>query len=406
MAAALTVKQVNQYIKGLFARDYVLSDVTVKGEVSERKYHPSGHLYFTLKDESGVLRCVMFASDRSGITFRMEPGDAVTVTGRIGIYERAGSYQLYAHRITRSGAGELYARYEALKKKLEEQGMFDEVYKRPIPPFVRCVGIVTASSGAAIRDICNIAKRRNPYVRLILTPVIVQGEEAPASIIAGLRRIVTQPVDVVIVGRGGGSIEDLWAFNDERVAQAIFDCPVPVISAVGHESDTTIADYVADLRAPTPSAAAELAVFDYAAFADHLNTMRSRLTRALSITLGRQKDALAARQMRLSYLHPRNKVEEQKKQIRLKADRMTMQMASALERAKSRLALSSQRIESLSPHAKLRQGYAFLADADGKPLRSVSQAPAGSEIHAFVADGWIDAEVTQTRKEKSHGGHA
>lgn len=406
MAAALTVGQVNQYIKGLFAKDFVLSRVVVKGEVSECKYHPSGHLYFTLKDESGVLKCVMFASDRPGLAFRMEVGDAVTVSGRISIYERAGSYQLYAHTIERSGAGELYARYEALKKKLSEQGMFDEIYKRPIPPYVKCVGIVTASSGAAIRDILNIAGRRNPHVRLILTPVIVQGEDAPASIVAGLKRIVTQPVDVVIVGRGGGSIEDLWAFNDERVAQAIFDCPVPVISAVGHESDTTIADYVADLRAPTPSAAAELAVFDYASFRETLTGYRRRMAKALMSAVRSGKDALNTRQMRLSYLHPKNQILEHKNGLRLRRDKLAACMSLAVNRADQRLALASQRIGSLSPQTKLRQGYAFLSTADGKPLHSVSQITEGSGVRAYVTDGWIDSKVTAIGKEKRDDRHS
>ena len=401
--AALTVGQVNQYIKGLFGKDYVLSNIVVKGEVSECKYHPSGHLYFTLKDESGVLKAVMFASDRPGLAFKMGVGDAVTVTGRIGIYERQGSYQLYAHKIERSGAGELYARFEALKKKLAEQGMFDEIYKRPIPPYVKCVGIVTASSGAAIRDICNIARRRNPYVRLILTPVIVQGEEAPASIAAGIRRIVKMPVDVVIVGRGGGSMEDLWAFNDERVAQAIFDCPVPVISAVGHESDTTIADYVADLRAPTPSAAAELAVYDYRAFGEMLRGYKVRMKKALRTVIAGHKDSVAVRQMRLSYLHPKARIEEQKKALLQKRDGLSARMSLSINRAQQALALTSQRVDSLSPLKKIGKGYAYISDREGHPVRSVEQVGAGELIRAYVADGWIDSQVTEVGKENKNG---
>ena len=399
MAKAMTVGQVNEYIKSLFGKDFVLSRITVSGEVSECKYHPSGHLYFTLKDETGILRCVMFASDRGGLSFKLETGAKVTVSGRIGIYERSGSYQLYAHRIERTGAGELYARYEELKKKLSEQGMFDEIYKRPIPPYVKCVGIVTASSGAAIRDIINIATRRNPHVQLILSPVIVQGEEAPASIEAGLRRIVKYPVDVVIVGRGGGSMEDLWAFNDERVAQAIFDCPVPVISAVGHESDTTIADYVADLRAPTPSAAAELAVYDYETFLAGLDGYQSRMRRAASETLRRQQDKLRQRQMRLAYLHPKNRIEEQKKTLAQQADALHASIDRALEQSSHRLALAAQRMDGLSPLKKIRQGYAYLSGQDGSAVKSVRGLQAGDALRAYVSDGWIDAQVTQTGEE-------
>lgn len=402
MAGVLTVGQVNQYIKGLFGKDFVLSQITVRGEVSECKYHPSGHLYFTIKDESGILKCIMFASDRSGLSFELEPGQEINVSGRISIYERSGSYQLYARKIERTGAGELYARFEALKKKLSEQGMFDEIYKRAIPEYVKCVGIVTASSGAAIRDICNVAERRNPHVKLILAPVIVQGEEAPESIIAGLKRIAGYPVDVVIVGRGGGSIEDLWAFNDERVAQAIFDCPVPVISAVGHESDTTIADYVADLRAPTPSAAAELAVFDYAVFANKMETYRSRLTHAALQTVREKKDTLRTRSLRLAYLHPSTRIREIKKDLRQKADRLSADMKQVLEGASHKLALSAQRISSLSPQDKINQGYAFLAGKNGEPITDISKVHIGETMRAYVSDGWIEAQVTDVEKGKNY----
>ena len=399
MSTALTVRQVNQYIKSLLGKDYVLGHLVVRGEVSECKYHPSGHLYFTLKDDSGILKCVMFASDRAGLKFRLEVGNEVTVSGRISIYERSGSYQLYAHKIERTGAGELYARYEALKKKLSEQGMFDEIYKRAIPRYAKCIGIVTASSGAAIRDIVNVATRRNPHIHLILAPVTVQGEEAPASIVAGLKAIAEQPVDVVIVGRGGGSIEDLWAFNDERVAQAVFDCPVPVISAVGHESDTTITDYVADLRAPTPSAAAELAVCDYESFLGAMQAFSARLERAMNASLRMQKDALRTRQLRLAYLHPRNMIEEQKKQLLIRADLLRSAMHRRLEASEHRLALSAQRIDSLSPQKKIKQGYAFLAKEDGAPIRHISQVQEGETVQAYVTDGWIKAQVTQTGED-------
>ena len=244
-----TVAQVNSYIKNMFTQDYMLQSISVKGEVSNCKYHTSGHIYFTLKDRSGTIACVMFAGSRSGLAFRMSEGMQVVVTGRIDVYERDGKYQLYAQKITRQGIGDLYARFEQLKRELEEEGMFAAQYKRPIPKYIRTLGVVTAQTGAAVRDIINIAGRRNPYVQIILYPAIVQGEAAVQSIINGIHALEDAGVDVIIAGRGGGSIEDLWAFNEEAVARAVFECSVPVISAVGHETDTTIIDFVADLRA-------------------------------------------------------------------------------------------------------------------------------------------------------------
>ena len=240
----------------------MLQSIMVKGEVSNCKYHSSGHIYFTLKDEKGTIACVMFSANRSGLRFRMEEGQQVVVSGRIDVYERDGKYQIYVQEIRLDGAGALYERYEQLKRELEERGMFAPQYKRPIPKYIGTLGVVTAATGAAVQDIINIARRRNPYVQIILYPAIVQGEAAVPSIVNGIRALERLGVDTIIVGRGGGSIEDLWAFNEEPVAQAVFDCSIPIISAVGHETDTTIVDFVADLRAPTPSAAAELAVYD------------------------------------------------------------------------------------------------------------------------------------------------
>ena len=262
MAGVYSVAQVNSYIKNMFAQDFLLRRLSVKGEVSNCKYHSSGHIYFTLKDGGGTLQAVMFASQRRGLNFKLAEGQQVVVKGTVDVYERDGKYQLYASEIELSGRGDLYLRFEKLLKELEEMGMFDPQYKRPIPRFAKTVGIVTAPTGAAIRDIMNISHRRNPYVQLILYPALVQGDGAKDSIVKGIRTLDAMGLDVLIVGRGGGSIEDLWAFNEEEVARAIFACNTPVISAVGHETDVTIADYAADLRAPTPSAAAELAVFD------------------------------------------------------------------------------------------------------------------------------------------------
>ncbi len=240
-----TVAQGNSYIKNMFVQDYMLQSIFVKGEISNCKYHSSGHIYFTLKDEKGIIACVMFAGSRAGLSFRLEEGQQVVVGGTIDVYERDGKYQLYAKQITLDGAGLLYEKFDRLKRELEEMGMFALEYKQPIPRFIKTLGVVTAPTGAAVRDIINIATRRNPYVQIILYPALVQGEQAPASIVNGIHALERLGVDVMIVGRGGGSIEDLWAFNEEIVAQAVFDCCVPIVSAVGHETDTTIIDFVA-----------------------------------------------------------------------------------------------------------------------------------------------------------------
>ena len=281
MRNVYTVRQVNAYIKNMFTQDFMLNRIYVKGEVSNCKYHTSGHIYFSLKDESGTIACIMFAGQRNGLGFRMQDGQQVIVLGSVTTYERDGKYQLYAREIILDGAGLLHERFEALKKELGEMGMFAAEYKQPIPKYAKRIGIVTAPTGAAIRDIMNISARRNPYVQLVLYPALVQGEGAAESIVKGISMLETQSVDVIIVGRGGGSIEDLWAFNEEIVARAIFHCTVPIISAVGHETDTTIADYVADLRAPTPSAAAELAVFEYREVEEAMESMKLRLKKGM-----------------------------------------------------------------------------------------------------------------------------
>ena len=282
MASVYSVSQVNSYIKNMFAQDFALSRITVRGEVSNCKYHSSGHIYFTLKDAGGTLAAVMFAGQRRmGLRFQMQEGQQVVVSGAVDVYERDGKYQLYAKKIELDGLGGLFEQFLRLRDELDEMGMFDPGYKQPIPKYAASVGVVTAPTGAAIQDIMNISARRNPFVQLVLYPALVQGAGAAASIAAGIRTLDAMDLDVLIVGRGGGSIEDLWAFNEEVVARAIFDCQTPVISAVGHETDVTIADYVADLRAPTPSAAAELAVFDYRQFEEQRMIVEKALVRAM-----------------------------------------------------------------------------------------------------------------------------
>ncbi len=315
MKNAYSVGQVNRYVKNMFTQDFFLQKIYVKGEVSNCKYHTSGHIYFSLKDETGTLSCVMFAGHRRGLAFSMKNGDKVIVGGSVDVYERDGRYQLYAREITLEGAGALYERYLALKQELEEMGMFAQEYKQTIPRFIKRLGVVTAPTGAAVQDIRNISLRRNPYLQIILYPALVQGAGAAESIVKGIRMLDAAGVDVIIVGRGGGSIEDLWAFNEEIVARAIFECQTPVISAVGHETDFTIADFVADLRAPTPSAAAELAVDDFRSVAESVFLYRQRFYRAMSNQLDSDRNRLKQLQMRLGYLSPQSRLREQRQRL-------------------------------------------------------------------------------------------
>ncbi len=397
-----TVKQVNAYIKNMFTQDYMLSRIYVKGEISNCKYHTSGHIYFSLKDESGTIACVMFAGQRNGLSFRMSEGQQVIVLGSVNVYERSGAYQLYAREIRLDGEGTLYERFQLLKKELEEMGMFAPEYKQPIPKFVKRVGVVTAPTGAAVRDIMNIASRRNPYVQLILYPAQVQGESAAASIVKGIRMLDAKNVDVIIVGRGGGSIEDLWAFNEESVARAIFSCRTPVISAVGHETDTTIADYVADLRAPTPSAAAELAVYDYRQLFERIEDYQRRLNRQMEQKLLIYQMRLKEYQTKLNYLHPRYKLQEQEQRLMELEDKMRELMENKIKSTRHRLELYIERMKGLSPILKLNSGYSYVEDMNGKALKSVSQVQNGEVLKIHVTDGTVYTEVCD-KKEEQHG---
>ena len=397
-----TVKQVNAYIKNMFTQDFMLSRIYVKGEVSNCKYHTSGHIYFSLKDESGTIACVMFAGQRGGLSFRMSEGQQVVVFGSVNVYERSGSYQLYAREIRLDGEGRLYERFQALRRELEEMGMFAPEYKKEIPAYAGRVGVVTAPTGAAVRDIMNISARRNPYVQLILYPARVQGEGAAESVARGIHMLERQGVDVIIVGRGGGSIEDLWAFNEEIVARAIFDCTVPVISAVGHETDTTIADYVADLRAPTPSAAAELAVYDFLQVQSRMQETDLKLKRLLG-----QKIQLARMQLRqyvtrLKVLHPRYQLQERQQLLVEYEERLKRCMEGEIQKERHRLALYIEKMKGLSPLKKLNLGYAYVEDEKGNSVRSVQQVRKGSVLSVHVTDGVIYTSVTGL-KEEEHG---
>ncbi len=390
-----TVGQVNAYIKNMFAQDFMMNRIYVKGEVSNCKYHTSGHIYFTLKDETGALQAVLFAGSRAGLSFRMKNGDNVVVLGSISVYERDGKYQLYAREIILDGAGLLYQRFEALKQELEEMGMFAEEYKQPIPRYIKTLGIVTAPTGAAIRDIQNITSRRNPYVQTILYPALVQGEGAAASIVGGIHALERLGVDVMIVGRGGGSIEDLWAFNEEIVARAIFECSVPVISAVGHETDVTIADYVADLRAPTPSAAAELAVFDIREVQAQLLSVQMELNRRMSERLERCREMLEQFQRNFQWISPANQVNEKRQLAADFAERLELLMQQRLTAARHELEVCAGKLDALSPARKLSQGYAFISDKDGRGVRGVDGLKVGDSLNIHMRNGRVKAEIVE-----------
>lgn len=395
-----SVGQVNTYIKNLFAQDFLLERIAVKGEVSNCKYHTSGHIYFTLKDATGAIACVMFAGNRKGLAFRMKEGDNVVVNGSVQVYERDGKYQLYAKEITLDGAGALYVRFEKLKQELAEMGMFAPEYKQPIPPFIRTLGIVTAPTGAAIQDIRNIAHRRNPTVQLILYPALVQGDGAAASIVNGIRALEALGVDVMIVGRGGGSIEDLWAFNEEIVARAVFDCSVPVISAVGHETDTTIIDYVADLRAPTPSAAAELSVWQLEEVEERIDGMQIELNRRMQRCLTQARGLAEKLALRLRYVSPENQLNTKRQYALDLEDRMSLRMQQALREAKHRLQLLAQRMEGHSPLKKLSEGYALVTDERGKTVRDFAQIEAGMQLTLRMLEGDVITRVEEKQCRK------
>lgn len=393
MAGVYTVSQVNAYIKNMFVQDYALNRISIKGEVSNVKYHTSGHIYFTLKDGKGALSAVMFASQRMGLSFPLKEGQQVVATGSVDVYERDGRYQLYAREIRLDGMGALYLEFVRLRNELQEMGMFADEYKQPVPHYAQRVGVVTAPTGAAIRDIMNISSRRNPYVQLILYPALVQGKDAAASIVRGIETLDAMGLDVLIVGRGGGSIEDLWAFNEESVARAIFECSTPVISAVGHETDVTIADYVADLRAPTPSAAAELAVFDYRQFAADLSIMRESLVQAQKRRLDWEKSRLEQYRLRLKVQDPARKLNDRRMRIMKLEEDLQEAIQRKLLARKHQLEILAGRLQGASPLEKISGGYGFLTDEKGRRIVRVSQVKPGDVLDIRVRDGKVRARA-------------
>lgn len=397
---AYTVSKVNQYIKNMFQSDYALNRIYVKGEVSNVKYHTSGHIYFTLKDEKSQMACVMFAGQRGGLAFRLESGQKIVVFGNVSVYERDGKYQLYANEIMLDGLGDLYERYEQLKKDLYGEGLFADEHKKPLPYYAKRVGIVTASTGAAIQDIVNIATRRNPYVELILYPAKVQGEGAARTIVDGIRQLDAMNLDVLIVGRGGGSIEDLWAFNEEIVARAIYQCNTPVISAVGHETDTTIADYVADLRAPTPSAGAELAVRRVDEIIEQFDSYGQKLTWLMEQKLQEKRYLLEHYKLRLSHQSPAFQIQQNRLYASDMEEKLNLMMKQKLLSRKHTLALYVEKMKGLSPLEKLNKGYAFVTNEEGTSVKSVKDVKEGEPVTISVTDGRIQAVVESACKVK------
>ena len=390
-----SVTQVNTYIERMFSDDFMLGNLSLTGEVSNCKYNHTGHIYFTLKDEKSAISCVMFAGKRAqGLKFTMKDGDKVVVTGYVGVYSPQGKYQVYANQIELAGVGDLYQRFEALKQELAESGMFDAMYKKPLPSHAMRIGVVTAPTGAAVHDIIRVSKTRNPFVQIILYPAQVQGEGAAPSIISGINCLDSMGLDVIIVGRGGGSIEDLWAFNEEEVARAIFHAQTPIISAVGHETDVTIADFVADRRAATPSQAAELANFVYQDFAGQLQRYSDKLNRALDYKIDSIEERLNNYKLRLQLLRPENKIKANEEKLSQLALRLSSLMQARLDRYESRLVALSGRLDGLSPAKKLAAGFGYVTDGGGVRVDSIEQLKVGDSFSVRIKDGSIDGEIT------------
>jgi exodeoxyribonuclease VII large subunit len=393
MAKVYTVRQVNFYVKNMFTQDFMLNSINVKGEISNCTYASSGHIYFSLKDESGIMSCVMFKGARIGLSFDLNEGQQVIVSGSVSFYERDGKVQLYANKITLDGIGLLYEKFEKLKKELAEKGMFSAEYKMPIPPFVKTLGVVTSETGAVIQDIIQVAKRRNPYIQIILHPTKVQGEGAKESIVRGIGLLEEAGVDVIIVGRGGGSIEDLWAFNEEEVANAVFRCLVPVISAVGHETDTTMIDFVADMRAPTPSAAAEMAVYKHQDVKNYILQMKLNLDRRHANIIERYKKQCENLRLRLKHGHPRQRLNEKNQRLLDLENRIRQNFEKKVNKDKQQLSILIEKMKGLSPLNKLNQGYAYVRSQAGVNIRSISQVSRGDELEVIVTDGRIYTKV-------------
>ena len=395
MAGVYTVKQVNSYIKNMFKQDFLLNSVSVKGEISNRKYHTSGHIYFTLRDADAALSVIMFASQAARLAFKLKDGMSVVVSGRVDVFDAAGKYQLNANTVQQEGIGELYQKFEQLKQYYEDMGYFAKEYKRPLPAFTKKLGVVTSKTGAAVQDIMNISKRRNPYIQIVLYPAYVQGEHAKQSIVGGITRLDKMGLDCIIVGRGGGSIEDLWAFNEPEVVEAVFNASTPVISAVGHETDFTLTDFVADMRAPTPSAAAELAVTEVTAVENRIYEYERRLKQQMMYSLSAKRDYLERLKLQMEYLNPVNQIYDKRQRLMNMEDKLNMLIKRCAAENRNRLRPYASKLEGLSPLRKLDMGYRYIENSEGDRIVSASQVSSDDEITVYLKDGSIRSKVIE-----------
>lgn len=399
MAQVYSVTQINSYIKNMVRQDFLLNRIQIKGEISNCKYtDKNGCIFFTLKDEDSAIPVVMYGSDSYKLNFRLIDGMSVIVDGRIDVYMERGAYQLYAKSITQSGIGELYRQYELLKQQYEDMGYFAPEYKRAIPKYSKRIAIVTARTSAVIQDIRNVAYRRNPYIQLYLYSVLVQGNDAKYSIAKGIKQVDRLGFDCIIVGRGGGSIEDLWAFNETEVIEAVFNCKTPVISAVGHETDFTITDFVADLRAPTPSAAAELAVCDISQVEAMIDDYKNKLTREMNTILLSYKNRIDRTSLALKAFNPLLQLQHKRQQLSYTRYLLDVNMQNNITKAKSRLSLISARLDGVSPLKKLEQGYAFIDNEKEEHICSVKDVKSDDILSVHLKDGSIKTKVIDVKK--------
>ncbi len=402
MQQVLSITQINEYIRGKMDEDRLLLQLAVRGEISNYKMYPSGHHYFTLKDENAALKCVMFKTSAAKLRFRPENGMKVIAMGRITVYPRDGAFQLYCSAMSMDGIGDLYAAFEQLKAKLAAQGLFAPEHKKPLPQFPKTIGIVTSSAGAAVHDMLRILKKRYPIVKVRLLPVRVQGAEAPGEIAAAIRYANRfKLADLLIVGRGGGSIEDLWAFNDERVAYAIYASEIPVISAVGHEPDVTISDYVADLRAATPSNAAELAVPDQAALLQSMDVAASAMASALSGKLRHARQRLRVLAQSPALVSPTGYLEQRQQSLEHLKSRLIGAQMQQIQRKKQRYIGNTAKLDAMSPLKVLTRGYSIVSADDGTIVRSVHQTAPGREVQIMLSDGSVRATVSDIKEESN-----
>lgn len=395
----LSITQLNEYIRGKLDSDVLLNGVAVRGEISNYKVYPSGHHYFTLKDENAALKCVMFRGNATRLRFRPDNGVKVIAMGKVSVYPRDGSYQLYCTAMAMDGIGDLYAAFEQLKAKLAAQGLFDPAHKKPIPKYPGTIGIITSSAGAAIHDMLRILRKRYPLTQVRLLPVRVQGVEAPGEIAAAIRYANYHKLaDLLIVGRGGGSIEDLWAFNDERVAYAIYESKIPVISAVGHEPDVTISDFVADLRAATPSNAAELAVQDRQALEQNLDSMSAAMATALNRQLKSARQHLDVLSKSPALQSPMGYLQQRQKSLQLLQNRLVAAQNQCIHHSSQRYIALTAKLDAMSPLKVLTRGYAMAQKVDGEVVRSVTQVQQGDVIDISFSDGKLSATVTDVKE--------